>query len=148
MKNFKSVLNETRSEDRNQFHIIIIGDETEIENTDEGKWMHSGVLDYWKKIEKPNTESRELQIHIARQKHVNTKSNRVTWHVNGAKNDKNAFNDNTNGITTALNIAKAVLKLPADKTLETVVNENAASFLLTIEYMPSKAKIFVFKISK
>jgi len=148
MKTFKSFLNETRSEDRNQFHIIITGNETEIENTEGGKWMHSGVLDYWKRIEKPNADGKELQVHIARQKHVNTKSRHITWHVSGVKNDKDAFNDNTNGITTALNIAKAVLKLPADKTLETVTNENALSFLSTIDYLPSKAKIFVFKIAQ
>ena len=147
MKTFKSFLNESRAEDRNQFHIIIIGDETEIENTTEDKWQHSGVIDYWKKAEKPNTESSQLHLHVGRQKHVNTKSARVTWHVNGVKHDKLAFNDNKNGITTALNIAKAVLKLPADKTLETVPNENAATVLSAIDYLPSKAKIFVFKVA-
>ena len=147
MKNFKSLLNETRAEDRNQFHIIVIGNDSEIENTEEGKWQDSKILDYWKRVEKPNTDNGQLQLHIGRQKHVNTKSSRITWHVNGVKHDKQAFNDNANGLTTALNIAKAVVKLPADKTLETVANENAASFLVPIDYLPSKAKIFVFKVA-
>lgn len=146
MKNFKSLLNESRAEDRNQFHIIVIGDESEIENTEEGKWQDSKVLDYWKRIEKPNADSGQLQVHIGRQKQVNTKSSRITWHVSGTKNEKKAFNDNTNGITTALNIAKAIVKLPADKTLEAVPNENAVSFLAPIDYLPSKVKIFVFKV--
>lgn len=147
MKTFKSFLNESRSEDRNQFHIIIIGNDTEIENAEEGKWLKSGVLDYWKRVEKPNADSGQLYMHIGRQKHVNTKSSRITWHVSGVKNDKNSFNDNSNGITTALNIAKAIVKLPADKTLETMPNENAESVLAAIDYLPSKAKIFVFKIT-
>ncbi len=146
MKTFKSFLNESRAEDRNQFHIIVIGDETEIEKTEEDKWQHSGIIDYWKKVEKPKTEGTQLHLHIGRQKHVNTKSARVTWHVNGNKHDKQSFNDNNNGITTALNIAKAVLKLPADKMLETIPNKNAASVLSSIDYLPSKAKIFVFKV--
>lgn len=147
MKTFKSLLNESRAEDRNQFHIIVIGNENEIENTEEGIWQNSKILDYWKRVEKPNADSEQLILHIGRQKHVNTKSSRITWHVNGVKHDKQAFNDNANGITTALNIAKAVVKLPAEKTLETMPNENAASFLTPIDYLPSKAKIFVFKIA-
>lgn len=147
MKNFKSLLNESRAEDRNQFHIIVIGDDSEIENTEEGKWQNSKILDYWKRIEKPSADNGQLQVHIGRQKHVNTKSSRITWHVSGTKHDKQAFNDNNNGLATAVNIAKAVLKLPADKTLKTMPNENAAAFLAPIDYLPSKAKIFVFKIA-
>ncbi len=146
MKDFKSFLNESRAEDRNQFHIIIIGNETEIENTEEGKWLHSGALDYWKRVERPNADSGELLVHIARQKHVNTKSGYITWHVSGTKHEKQAFNDNMNGLTTAVNIAKAAVKLPAGKTLETVPNENAASLLAPISYLPSKVKVFVFRI--
>ncbi|MDV6168900.1 DUF6367 family protein [Flavobacterium sp. DG1-102-2] len=147
MKTFKSLLNESRSEDRNQFHIIVIGNESEIENPEEeGKWQNSKILDYWKRVEKPSNESNELQVHIGRQKHVNTKSARITWHVNGVKHDKKAFNDNKNGITTAANIAKAILKLPADKVLEPLPNENADGVLAGIDYLPSKAKVFVFKI--
>lgn len=147
MKTFKSFLNESRAEDRNQFHIIVFGDAAEIDTTDEGKWLNSGVIDYWKRVEKPNAETTEVQVHIGRQKHVNTKSSRITWHVNGVKHDKKAFNDNNNGITTALNIAKAILKLPADKTLEVVPNENASSVLGAIDYLPSKVKVFVFKVA-
>ena len=35
MKTFKSYLNASLAEDRNQFHIIVIGDAAEIENTEE-----------------------------------------------------------------------------------------------------------------
>jgi len=147
MKNFKSLLNESRAEDRNQFHIIVIGNESEIENAEESKWQDSKILDYWKRVEKSNADAGQLQLHIGRQKHVNTKSARITWHVNGVKHDKQAFNDNANGLTTALNIAKAIVKLPADKTLEAIANENAASFLAPLDYLPSKAKIFVFKVA-
>jgi len=148
MKTFKSFLNESRAEDRNQFHIIVFGDAAEIDTTDESKWLNSGVIDYWKRVEKPNAETTEVQVHIGRQKHVNTKSSRITWHVNGVKHDKKAFNDNKNGITTALNIAKAIVKLPADKTLEAVHNENAATVLGDIDYLPSKVKVFVFRVCK
>lgn len=144
MKTFKSFLNESRAEDRNQFHIIVIGNEAEIEPIDEGKWLHSGIMDYWKRVEKSNTT--HVQVHIGRLKHVHTKSSRITWHVNGVKHDKKSFNDNSNGLSTAVNITKAILKLPDNKTLETIANENASSVLAAIDYLPNKAKIFVFKI--
>ncbi|RWX03706.1 DUF6367 family protein [Flavobacterium cerinum] len=147
MKTFKSFLNESRAEDRNQFHIIVIGNETEIESIEDDKWLKSGVIDYWKRVEKPTNDNGQLQLHIGRLKHVHTKSSRITWHVNGVKHDKKSFNDNFNGLTTATNIAKAVVKLPADKTLETMPNENAASILGAIDYLPNKCKIFVFKIA-
>jgi hypothetical protein len=146
MKPFTSYLNASISEDRNQFHIIVTGDDTDIENTEEGKWVESGILDYWKRVEKPDADSSKMQLHIGRKKHVNTKSARITWHVSGVKHSKQGFNDNANGQTTALNTAKAIVKLPAGKQLEAVANENASSVLGSIDYLPAKCKIFVFKI--
>ena len=147
MKTFKSFLNASQAEDRNQFHIIIKADETEIQNIEQGQWLHSGIIDYWQWIEKPNPDNTQVHIHIARQKHVNTKAKHITWHMSGPKHDKQAFNDNLNGLTTATNIAKAVLKLPADKVLELIANKNAETLLSPIYYLPNKCKIFVFKIA-
>jgi len=147
MKTFKSYLNASLAEDRNQFHIIVIGDAAEIENTEESKWLESGIKDYWKRVEKPNEDSTELHVHMARKKHVHTVLRKISWHVNGFKHDKLAFNDNLNGVKTANTLATAVLKLPAGKTLEMVPNENARTILAGIDYLPNKCKIFVFKIA-
>jgi len=50
-------------------------------------------------------------------------------------------------VETARTLAKAILKLPAGKVLETVPNENAPAILGGIDYLPNKCKIFVFKIA-
>jgi len=147
MKTFKSYLNASVAEDRNQFHIIVIGDASEIEEFEEGTWISSGVKDYWKRIEKPSPDATTLLLHLARQKHVNTKLRKISWHVNGFKHDKAAFNDNLNGVETARTIAKAIVKLPAGKVLETIANENVTTMLGGIDYLPNKCKIFVFKIT-
>ncbi|KGO94177.1 DUF6367 family protein [Flavobacterium subsaxonicum] len=147
MKTFKSYLNASLAEDRNQFHIIVLGDATQIENTDESTWVTSGIKDYWKRVEKPNADSDLLHVHMARKKHVNTILRKISWHVNGFKHDKLAFNNNLNGVETARTTAKAVLNLPADKALELVPNENAPALLAGVDYLPNKCKIFVFKIT-
>jgi len=148
MKTFKSYLNQTLAEDKNQFHIIVIGDASEILDPEEGKWVSSGILDYWQRVEKPAYDETISQLHIARKKHVHTVLRKISWHVNGFKNDKNAINNNLNGVESAKNIAKAIVKLPAEKTLELVPNENAATILEGIDYLPNKCKIFVFKIAE
>lgn len=146
MKTFKSYLNASVAEDRNMFHIIVIGDADDIEVPEEGTWMESGIMDYWKRVEKPTDDQETLHLHMARKKHVNTKMRKISWHVNGFKNDRNAVNNNLNGVESAKNIAKAVLKLPAGKALETGPNENADTLLANVDYLPNKCKIFVFNI--
>jgi len=148
MKTFKSYLNASLAEDKNQFHIIVIGDATELTGVEEEKWLHSGVKDYWQRAERPAYNEEKLHIHIARKKHVNTVLRKISWHVNGFKHDKAAFNHNLNGVETARNIAKTILKLPADTVLETLPNENAATLLAGVDYLPNKCKIFIFNIAE
>lgn len=146
MKTFKSYLNSSLAEDKNQFHIIVIGDAAEIEDPEEGKWVSSGIMDYWKRVEKPEYDQTKHHLHLARKKHVHTVLRKISWHVNGFRHDKTSFNNNLNGVESAKNIAKAIVKLPEDRTLEIIPNENAAAILGGIDYLPTKCKIFVFKI--
>lgn len=146
MKTFKSYLNATLAEDKNPFHIIVVGSPAEIENIEEDKWLSSGVIDYWQRVETPAYDTEKLHMHIARKKHVNTILRKISWHVNGFKHEKLAFNNNLNGVESARNIAKAVVKLPVDKVLKTVPNENASTLLAGVDYLPNKCKIFVFSI--
>ena len=147
MKPFKSLLNAQVAEDRNMFHIIVIGDAADIEVTEEGTWMESGIIDYWKRAERPDGDSGQVNLHLARKKHVNTKMRKISWHVNGFKNDKDEVNNNLNGVASARTIASAVVKLPEGKVLETTPNENAATLLANVDYLPTKCKIFVFRIA-
>ena len=147
MKNFKSILNESQAEDRNQLHIIIIGNEDDMPDADQGKWLHSGIKDYWQRVEKPAYDDTKVHLHLARKKHVNTILRKISWHVNGFKHDKQAFNNNLNGVETARVLAKTIAKLPEGKVLETVPNENATTLLEGIDYLPNKCKIFIFKIA-
>ena len=148
MKSFKSYLNATVAEDRNQFHIIVIDDAADIETAEEGTWMESGIMDYWKRAEKPDADRSQINLHLARKKHVNTKMRKISWHVNGFKNDKTAVNNNMNGVESARTIANAIVKLPEGKVLETTPNENAATLLANVDYLPNKCKIFVFKVAE
>ena len=147
MKSFKSHLNAAQADERNLFHIIIVQDAAETENAEDGKWTDTGIMDYWQRVEKPEYDSTKQQLHIARKKNIHTILRKISWHVNGPKSDKLAFNNNLNGVEGAKNIAKAILKLPADKELNVLPNENAAALLSGIDYLPTKARIFVFTVA-
>ena len=148
MKTFKSYLNASVAEDKNLFHIIIISNASETENAEEGKWTDTGVMDYWQRIEKPAYDSTKLHLHVARKKNVNTILRKISWHVNGPKNEKLGFNNNLNGVDGAKSIAAAIIKLPADKELVVMPNENTAEILNNVDYLPAKCRIFVFSIAE
>lgn len=144
MKTFKSHLNASQADERNHFHIIIV--QNAAETAEESAWTDSGVMDYWQRTEKPAYDSSKQHLHIARKKNVNTILRKISWHPNGPKSDKLAFNNNLNGAESAKNIARVVVKLPADKEFAILPNENATELLGGIDYLPTKARIFVFSI--
>ena len=146
MKSFKSHLNAAQADEKNLFHIIIVQDAATTENAEDAKWTDTGIMEYWQRTEKPAYDTSKQLLHIARKKNINAILRKITWHTNGPKSDKLAFNNNLNGVEGAKNIAKAILKLPADKALNVVPNENAAALLGGIDYLPTKARIFVFSV--
>ncbi|MFD2784102.1 DUF6367 family protein [Hymenobacter rubripertinctus] len=141
---------ETFDEFTNSYHIIVLFDKSERENLDylvEGIWTSSGEKDYWQRLDKPKFDFEQLHVHIARQKHINTKSKQVTWNVDGTRHDKKTFNQNFNGLEKAKEIARNALGLNSDAILEFIEHQGVGQLLLeTVEYLPAETSVFVFKL--
>jgi len=141
---------ETFDEFANPYHIIVLFDKSERENLDylvEGIWTSSGEKDYWQRLDKPKFDFEQLHVHIARQKHINTKSKQVTWNVDGTRHDKKTFNQNFNGMEKAKEIARNALGLNSDAILESIEHQGVGQLLLeSVEYLPAESSVFVFKL--
>ena len=136
-------------ESETSFHIIVLIDKDQLKNfplLKEGKWVPSGIKDYWERLDKPKVRFDQLHVHIAKQKHINSKTKQVSWNVDKTRHDKKSFNKNFNGMETAKNIAKRALGLPPETQLENVENKSSGKLLLeSIEYLPANTSIFIFE---
>ena len=139
---------ETFVEYTNPYHIIVLIDENDYpkaEQINEGRWEASGEKGYMQRIDQPHFDWQLLHVHIARDKHVNSKNKQVSWNDDGTRHDKKSFNDNFVGMEKAKSIARNALGLPDDFQLENVnVPEKMNLLLETLEYVPSKTSLFVF----
>lgn len=61
-------------------------------NLTEGQWRDSGISDYWIRKDTKHTPNGQLHAHIAHKKHINTKTEKVTWNADGTTHDKKTFN--------------------------------------------------------
>ncbi len=140
----------TFDEFANPYHIIVLFDKSERNNMDylaEGIWTSSGEKDYWQRLDKPKFDFEQLHVHIARQKHINTKSKQVAWNVDGTKHDKKTFNQNFNGMEKAKQIARKALGLKSDAVLEFIEHQGVGQLLLeSVEYLPAESSVFIFKL--
>jgi hypothetical protein len=146
----REMLSEMIEEFLHPFHIIVLFDKKEKDNLElltEGKWVPSGVNDYWQRLDKPKFDFEQLHVHIAHQKHIDVKNKQVAWNYDKTKHDKKSFNNNFNGIETAKKIAKKALGLPANAVLENIKNKRAGLLLLeSVEYLPKNSSIFIFQV--
>jgi hypothetical protein len=151
-KLIREIMIETFEEFENPFHIIVLFDKSEKDNLDlltEGQWVPSDVKDYWKRLDTPKFDFEQLHVHIARQKHINTKSKQVAWNQDTTRHDKKSFNNNFNGMETAKKIARDALCLPPDTVLEKINNNGTGNLLLeSVEYLPDNSSIFIFQVKK
>ena len=140
----------TSDESIHHYHIIVLFDKSEKGSLDyliEGKWISSGEQDYWQRLDKPKFDFEQLHVHIAHQKHINTKSKQVTWNTDGTRHDKKTFNQNFNGMERAKEIARNALGLKSDAILEFIEHQGTGKLLLeTVEYLPAKSCVFVFRL--
>ncbi len=148
-KLIREIMIETFEEFTNPFHIIVLFDKFDKNKLLEGQWIPSDVKDYWKRLDTPKFDFEQLHVHIARQKHINTKSKQVAWNQDTTRHDKKSFNNNFNGMETAKKIARDALGLPPDTVLENIKNNGTENLLLeSIEYLPSSSSIFIFQVKK
>lgn len=146
---FRKALFEVLREKEDVIHIIVLLDEyinKEIELLTEGRWEHSGIKDFWHRLDNPNFDFEKRHIHIAHQKHINTKSQQVAWNDDGTRHDKKSFNNKFTGIETAKQIARDVLKLGDDIVLENVRTDAGRILLESVESLSEKANVYILRV--
>lgn len=144
---------ESFDEFSNPYHIVVEFNKTDIglfQPLTEGKWEPSEEKGYWKRLDTPNFDFEKLHVHIARDKHINTKSKQVSWNDDGTRHDKKSFNNNFVGLETAKRIARNALGLSNDVQLESLSVPDGIMLLneSCIDYLPKSTSIFIFKITK
>lgn len=119
---------------------IFTNDETieKLQLTTESIWVDSKIKDFWYRID-PSNPSIPLQrhIHIARKKHINSKTQQVSWNVDGSRHDKKNFNNNLGNNKKVRQLAQDILGLDKNITLESIENSNKNHLL--IEYISSSS---------
>lgn len=149
-KFIRETLIETFEEFSNHLHIIVLFDKSQKDFLDllkEGKWVPSSEKDYWQRLDTPKFDHEQLHVHIARQKHINTKNKQVAWNIDGTHHDKKSFNNNFNGMETAKRIARNALGLPPDAILEYITNSGNGLLLLeSVDYLPESSNVHIFQV--
>lgn len=147
MKNFKEFYDE-----QNIDYFIIEVPQEFIDNCTidliiEGVWKKSNNKDWMFRIDPENTNTTtQRHIHIARNKHINSKNNQVSWNKDGTRHDKKSFNKGMGNIKTVQNIAKQALGLSKDFILENVEEFQNHSELINETVMVGNENLFRFFI--
>lgn len=102
-----------------------------LEITLESFWQPSGYKDWEYRVdpEDPNIPLKR-HIHIAKKKHISAKNMQVSWNDDGTRHDKSSFNTSIGSMERVRDIAKHVLKIPPNITLESIDNSQSAGNLI------------------
>jgi len=87
----------------------------------EGRWIDSGKKGYKMRIDKPTDHTQKLHVHIAKDKHINIKTQQVAWNDDGTRHDKKTFNTKLGSSPKVQQIAKQALNLDDNIILETYI---------------------------
>jgi len=90
----------------------------------EGRWVDSGSKGWMMRVD-PEDPNIPLQrhVHIAKNKHINSKDMQASWNEDGTRHDKSSFNQKTADIKAVKQIARTALGLESGIVLEEVKNE-------------------------
>jgi len=143
---------ENFEEENSPFHIILLIDPAVYTMLDvslnEGRWEPSNEKGYWQRVDKPHFDFEMRHVHVAQQKHINTKTKQVSWNADGTRHDRSSFNDNMKGMERAQRVAKNALGLPNDAILECLNAPREGKLLLeSVENLPSYASVYIFKVT-
>jgi len=118
MKSFKEYL---AGEQGIDYFIVEMSEEQvpELALINEGRWVPSGKKDWMQRVGAENPSLKQQRhVHLARSKHVNTKSKQASWNQDGTKHDKGSFNSNIGSLGVVQSVARQALGLSSKTKLE------------------------------
>ena len=99
----------------------------------EGQWQDSGKKGYKMRIDKPTDHTQKLHVHIAKGKHINTKTKQVAWNDTGTRHDKKTFDKKLGSSTKVQQIARQALNLDNNVILEMYIPTKLGLILEHVE---------------
>jgi len=99
----------------------------------EGQWINSGKKGYQMRIDKPTDYTQKLHVHIAKDKHINVKTQQVAWNDDGTRHDKKTFSTKLGSSPKVQQIAKKALNLDDNIILEMYTPTKLGLILESIE---------------
>lgn len=145
-------LQEKTSEENNSpFRIIIQFEKTDYEKLDlllSIKWIHSGVRDYWYKVELSEQNLTQLYVHIAHEKHKKTEEKSIPSEQKESSYKEKSFNSDYKGFKKSKKIARKVLILPEILNLDKIDKLTGNLLLEKSEAFSENTNLFIFKALK
>lgn len=85
----------------------------------ESIWMDSGYKDWMYRVDPEDPKiPQKRHIHIAKSKHTSAKNLQASWNYDGSRHDKKSFNTAVGNVNRVREIARNVLKITPEITLE------------------------------
>jgi hypothetical protein len=153
MISFKEFLSNNNDEDGVDYFVIemLIEDNFELIDLNESHWKDSGKKGYMLRIDPENSAMKQKRhVHIAKSKHINSKSMQASWNSDKTRHDRKSFNSNVGSINAVQSIAREALGLPSDAILESLEKNTSLKLIdlcesLNEKSLEFKAEYFVLK---
>lgn len=96
----------------------------------ESIWMDSGYKDWKYRVDPEDPKiPQQRHIHIAKSKHTSSKNMQASWNLDGSRHDRKSFNPKVGNVDRVREIARSVLKIGPEITLENYDESNSKQIL-------------------
>lgn len=142
-----SILNEIYNELPEDYVLtaqIILNDEVEVLSIATESWRQDSDSKLYYRVDAANTNTNtQRHIHIAAKKHISSKGQQVSWNEDASRHDSHSFNDNFTKRQAAETLAKKILKIGPNISLEAYQKDVLNSILIeTADNNPNQVSVY------
>ncbi|ROL58993.1 hypothetical protein D9V86_11285 [Bacteroidetes/Chlorobi group bacterium ChocPot_Mid] len=147
VKDFDEFISESNDSEEEFYIIILIPESLDSFDFLTENWTHSGIKDYWYRLENPHNGQGYRHIHLAHEKQKSSKNKQVSWNdIIGTRHDKKTFDTSFKGIEIAKRIARNAFGVGNDFLLEALQINSNKVLNETFEIPEEDIDIFYFKL--
>lgn len=110
---------------------IILDDDVEVLSIATESWKKDSDSKLYYRVDPANSNTNtQRHIHIAAKKHTSSKNQQVSWNADASRHDSHSFNDNFGKRNAAEKLAKKILGIGPNISLEAYTEYSSNSILL------------------
>ncbi|ANI82398.2 DUF6367 family protein [Kosakonia oryzae] len=110
---------------------IILNDEIEVLSITTESWKEDSNSGLYYRVDPANTNTNtQRHIHIAAKKHTSSKDKQVSWNQDASRHDAHSFNDSFTKRNAAERLAKKILNIGPNVSLEAYQDDELSSLIL------------------